>query len=213
MIPPQRTPSQERWLGFWNGFVYNALAPLYNSMDWLTFGMWWRLVRRALDHVPPDGRVLEVAFGPGKLHAELAQRAALCVGIDLARGMCRYTKRRLLRAGLTPNIARGSVFDLPYAAGMFDVVVSTFAFSGFPDGAKAMHDMARVIRPGGSMVLVDIGLPLDGKRLGTSLARLWERVGDYLYDIPAMMADAGLTVTVFEEYGPGQHIRVVVGEK
>jgi ubiquinone/menaquinone biosynthesis C-methylase UbiE len=208
-----RSASQERWLRLWNTVLYNALAPVYNALDWLTFGAWWRLVRRALDYVPSGGAVLEVGFGPGKLHTQLAQRARLCCGLDLAWGMCRYTRRRLQQHDQTPRVVRGSVFDLPYPADRFDTVVSTFAFSGFPNGPAAMQAMARVVRPGGRLVIVDIGLPDDGNRAGTFWARLWERMGDYLYDIPAMMQDAGLTVTVYEEFGPGKHIRAVVGEK
>ncbi len=46
----ERTPSQEWWLKFFNGVLYDALAPAYDSLDWLTLGAWWRLVRRALLH-------------------------------------------------------------------------------------------------------------------------------------------------------------------
>ena len=148
----ERTSSQDQWLGFWNRIVYTFLAPVYNSLDWLTFGAWWRLVRRALDHVPPGGRTLEVGFGPGKLHVELARRADLCAGLDLAWGMCRYTQRRLQRQGLANRVVRGDAFRLPYPANAFDVVVSTFAHSGLPDGADAIREMARVTAAGGRVV-------------------------------------------------------------
>ncbi|MBZ0295883.1 MAG: hypothetical protein K8L99_25210, partial [Anaerolineae bacterium] len=69
--PTQRSVSQERWLAFFNSVVYNSLTPLYNSIDWITFGAWWRLVRHALDYVPAETDVLEVGFGPGKLQVEL----------------------------------------------------------------------------------------------------------------------------------------------
>jgi ubiquinone/menaquinone biosynthesis C-methylase UbiE len=91
--------------------------------------------------------------------------------------------------------------------------VSTFAISGLPHAGDALAEMARVTRRGGCVVLVDIGLPLDGNRAGTFWARLWERMGDYLYDFPVLMADAGLRVSAFEEFGPGHHIRVIVGER
>ncbi|HEC23402.1 MAG TPA: class I SAM-dependent methyltransferase [Chloroflexi bacterium] len=163
----KRTPAQEWWLRFFNEVVYNSLAPAYNALDWLTFGAWWRLVRRALDYVPDGGRVLEVGFGPGKLHVELSRRADRCFGLDLAWGMCQFTRRRLRRAGLVSRITCGSVFELPYPGGAFDTVVSTFAFSGFPDALRAMREVARVTGPGGRVVLVDIGLPSDGNRAGT----------------------------------------------
>jgi ubiquinone/menaquinone biosynthesis C-methylase UbiE len=211
--PNNHTPAQERRLRFWNAVVYNALAPVYDSLDWLTLGAWWRLVQRALDHVPSGGRVLEVGFGPGKLHVELARQAELCVGLDLAWGMCRFTQRRLAHAGLVSRVTRGSAFALPYPVEAFDTVVSTFAISGLPNAGSALDEMARVTCQGGCVVLVDIGLPLDGNRAGTFWARLWERMGDYLYDFPALMADSGLRVSAFEEFGPGNHIRVVVGQR
>ena len=188
MSAPKRTTSQEWWLNFFNTVGYNLLAPVYNSLDWLTLGAWWRLVRRALEYVPAEKRVLEVGFGPGKLHAELVRQAELCVGLDLAQGMCRYTQRRLRQAGLVSRITRGSVFELPYPTDTFEVVVSTFAFSGFPNGLDALREMVRVTQFGGCVVLVDIGLPNDGNRLGGFLARLWERMGDFLYDLPNFYA-------------------------
>lgn len=209
----ERNPAQNRWLRFYNNFVYESLPAVYNALDWATLGAWWRLVRRALDEVPPGQRVLEIGFGPGRLQVELARRAALCVGLDLARGMCQYTHQRLQRAGLNSRVTQGSVYDLPYPAHSFDFVVSTFAFSGFPEGSRALDEMARVTAGGGSVVLVDIGLPQDGNRLGTMLARLWERMGDSLYDLPQMMQKAGLELVTFKEFGPGRHIRTVVGQR
>ncbi|MCL5996396.1 MAG: methyltransferase domain-containing protein [Chloroflexi bacterium] len=208
-----RTSSQERWLKFFNDVVYNALAPVYDGMDWLTLGAWWRLVRRAVDYVPPGGRVLEIGFGPGKLHAQLARRADVCVGLDLAWGMCQFTQRRLCRAELPSRIIRGSVFALPFPAGTFDAVVSTFAFSGFPNGQAAMSEMARITKRPGRVVLIDIGQPADGNRVGTFWAHLWEKMGDFLHDQPALMQASGLDMINFEEFGPGKHIRAVVGCK
>jgi ubiquinone/menaquinone biosynthesis C-methylase UbiE len=209
----RRTPAQDRWLRFFNRTLYTTLAPLYDALDWLTLGAWWRLVSQALVYTPTTGSVLEVGFGPGKLQAQLAQRVTFCAGIDLAGGMCRVAQRRLQRAQLTPRLARSSVLALPFPAHSFDCVVSTFAVSGFPQVEAALAEMARVLRPGGRLVLVDIGLPSDGNRVGTFWARLWERMGDYLYDFPALLTASGLHVTTYQEFGPGKHIRALVAEK
>ena len=72
--------------------------------------------------------------------------------------------------------------------------------------------MARVVKPGGRMVIVDIAVPSDGNRVGTFWANLWVRMGDFIYDVPALMEVSGLAVTTCEEFGPGHHIRIVVGE-
>lgn len=213
MSLPARSPAQDRWLRLFNRLLYAKLPALYNALDIGTLGAWWRLVRRALDYVPAQGRVLEIGFGPGRLHVELARRVDACHGLDLASGMCRFTRQRLARAGLSSRIVRGSVFALPYADDAFHTVVSTFAFSGFPDGERAMAELSRVTRPAGRVVLVDIGPPRDGNPLGLLLARLWQSLGDFLYDQPAMMRAAGLKLLAFNEFGLGRHIRAVVGLK
>jgi ubiquinone/menaquinone biosynthesis C-methylase UbiE len=201
-------PAQRRFLR-----LYDAAPRAYDLMDRATFGAWWRLVRRALDFVPEGERALEVGFGPGRLLAALARRSSLAAGVDLAFGMCRYTRRRLVEGGHPPLVACGSAFTLPLPSGYFDAVVSTFALSGFPDPQAALAEMARVAAPGGSVVLIDIGLPPDGNRLGTLLARLWESMGDWLYDYPTLMREAGLRIATCEAFGPGKHIFAVVGKK
>jgi tRNA G46 methylase TrmB len=73
----ERSSAQDFWLRLFNGAVYNALPPVYDSIDWLTFCASWRLVRQALDYVPANVHVLEVGFGPGKLYVELARQSSL----------------------------------------------------------------------------------------------------------------------------------------
>lgn len=203
---------QDRWLRFWNHVVYRSLAPLYNALDVLTLGAWWRLVRRALDFVPSGDRVLEVGFGPGKLLAALANRSEYVVGVDLAMGMCRFAQRRLRRAGLVPRLVCGDARHLPFVSGSFDSTASTFALSGIPEVELVLLEQRRVISTGGRVVLVDIGVPSDGNLLGTTLARLWSRIGDYMHDQPSLLRAVGLESVECREYGPGRHIRVVVGQ-
>jgi ubiquinone/menaquinone biosynthesis C-methylase UbiE len=212
-IAPERSTMQERWLRFFNSVGYNTLAPLYASIDWLTLGTWWRLVHRALEYVPAGRDVLEVGFGPGKLHLALARQAEKLIGLDMALGMCRITARRLRRAGMKPRLVQGSALSIPFADHAFDVIVCTFALSGIPNASQVLAEFSRGLRPGGQVVLVEIGLPSDGNRVGTFWVRLWQSMGVFLYDQRALLKAVGLCVVTYEEYGPGRHIRIIVATK
>jgi ubiquinone/menaquinone biosynthesis C-methylase UbiE len=194
---------------FWDP-VYDRLAGLYDAVDWLTANTTHRLRRRALAHLPPAGsRLLEIGFGSGRLHLELAGRYALA-GTDLAPGMARLAARRLAAHGLSSLLAVGNVRALPWRDGHFHGVVATFAFSAVADAGQALDEMVRVTRPGGKVVIVDAGEAMDGNRPARMLARLWEAMGDYMRDEVPLMEARGLAVER-EDYGPWRCIHVTVG--
>ena len=195
---------------FWDPF-YDRLAPLYDAIDWLTVGVTHRLRRRALRYLPPEGsRVLEVGFGGGRLQAEMAQRWQTA-GVDLAPGMAQLTQGRLNQQGRSSHLAVGSAMALPWADAAFDAVVSTFAFSAFPDGEGALEEMVRVVRPGGRVIIVDAGESRDGNLMARLLAGTWALIGDYMRDEGPLMERQGLVGVKREEYGPWNHIHAVVG--
>jgi ubiquinone/menaquinone biosynthesis C-methylase UbiE len=192
--------------------VYDRLAGLYDAVDWFTAGTTHRLRKRALRYLPPPGsRLLEIGFGSGRLHVELAERYEMA-GLDRAPGMVRLTKRRLAAHGRRSNLCVGSAYALPWPDGRFDAVLSTFAFSAFPDADRALDEMVRVIKPGGKVVIVDAGEAADGNLFARFLAWLWEAFGDYMRDEVPLLEARGLAVER-EEYGPGGCVHVVVGTK
>jgi ubiquinone/menaquinone biosynthesis C-methylase UbiE len=194
---------------FWRP-VYDRLAPLYDAVDWFTGGTTHRFRRRALPYLPLAGsRVLEIGFGSGRLHLELARHYDLS-GLDLAPGMARLTHRRLSAQGSTPRLCVGSACALPWPSDRFDAVLSTFAFSAIPDAARALDEMVRVTRPGGKVIVVDAGEARDGNAMAHLLAIAWTALGDYMRDEVRLMAARGLSV-VREEYGPWGCVHVVVG--
>jgi ubiquinone/menaquinone biosynthesis C-methylase UbiE len=107
----------------------------------------------------------------------------------------------------------GDAARLPFQTASFDGIATTFAFSAIPDGAGAMREMARVLRPGGVLSLVDAGVPSDANPLGVGLARLWELFGDFMRDEATLMRAAGLQVMLRREFGAFNSIRLVVGQK
>lgn len=200
---------------FWQP-VYSRLARSYDVVDWLTGNTTHRLRRHVFDYLPDpahadNGRVLEIGFGSGKLLAELARRYRTA-GIDLAPGMVRLTRERLARSGLAAVVCVGSVAALPWPDAGFDAVISTFAFSAFPDAATAVAEMVRVTAPGGQIIIVDAGEAQDGNRFAHTLARLWEAFGDWMRDERPLLTAHGLTVTR-QEIGPRGCVHVTVGVK
>jgi ubiquinone/menaquinone biosynthesis C-methylase UbiE len=102
-------------------------------------------------------RALDVACGPGIVVEALARRGGDVVGCDITPAMLEKTRSRAAAAHLD-NVAcvPGRAEALPFENDYFDVVVSRSAVHHFSDPAAALGEMARVVRPGGRVVTVDV---------------------------------------------------------
>jgi ubiquinone/menaquinone biosynthesis C-methylase UbiE len=190
--------------------VYDRLARWYDAVDWFTGGMTHRLRQIALPYLPPaPARLLEIGYGSGRLHDELAAHYALA-GLDRAPGMARLTRRRLAASGRVSALCVGDACALPWPARTFDAVYSTFALSAVPDAERAIAEMIRVTRPGGRVIVVDAGEAMDGNRVARFLATLWSAMGDFMRDERPYMAARGLQVAR-EDAGPWGCVHIVVG--
>lgn len=103
------------------------------------------------------GLVLDVACGPGIVTAALAPHAREVVALDLTPEMLERARWRCEQAGLA-NVAfrEGSAADLPFEDGSFDAVVTRLSIHHFSAPARAIGEMARVVRGGGLLVLADV---------------------------------------------------------
>lgn len=191
---------------------YDNIAPVY-GLGIRLLPMWQDYILQVLPWLPRTGRILEIGPGPGWLLAQLAEQYPMAVGLDLSPTMLAESRRRLRHAHLPVRLVRGNAVHLPFATGSFDGIATTFAFSAIPNGLGAMREMARVLRPGGVLSLVDAGLPGDRNPFGVALARTWQLLGDYLRDEAALMREAGLDVVKRREFGAFNSIRLVVGQK
>lgn len=203
----------KRWLQshLWHP-LYDRFAWLYDAVDWFTASTTHRLRRRALRYLPPpDARLLEIGFGSGRLHTELAA-IYTTAGVDRAPGMVARTQARLQSQRLSSALCVGDAVALPWADGSFDAVLSTFAFSAIPDADAALDEMIRVLRPGGKLVIIDAGEARDGNPVAAGLAWLWSLIGDYMRDEVPLMAARGLNVHR-EDYGPWHSVHATVGVK
>jgi len=138
--------------------MFDRIAPRYDLMNRLmTFGVdrAWR--RRAIDSLVlgPGARVLDLACGSGDLTAAARAAGARVVGLDFSAGMLEAARARQLGDVLV----RGDALALPLADGSMDAVVSGFALRNFVDLAAAFAEVARVLRPGGRLALLEVDRP------------------------------------------------------
>lgn len=119
------------------------------------FGLELRRIQRvalARLRVVPGQRVLDLGCGPGDGTAWLAAQGAAAIGLDYSAGMVASARRE---PSLVGRLVRGDAGRLPFAEASFDKVVCTNSFHHYPDHARALAEMRRVLKPGGLLVLVD----------------------------------------------------------
>ncbi len=101
-------------------------------------------------------RVLDVGCGTGEFERHLICRwpGLSLVGVDLCAGMLARARSKFADR-LPLEFVQASAESLPFESGAFDIVVSCSAFHFIPDRHAALREMARVLRPGGHLVLTD----------------------------------------------------------
>ena len=138
--------------------MFDRIARVYDRMNSvMTAGLHHRWRERAADlaRVGEGSRALDVATGTGDLAIELARRGASVTGVDFAPAMLDVAR------GKAPGISfeRGDALALPYGDAEFDAVTVGFGARNFADLDRGLREMARVTRPGGRVVVLEITTP------------------------------------------------------
>ena len=111
------------------------------------------IVRR----VPSGSDVLEVAPGPGFLAIELAKLGPYrIVGMDISKSFVRIATENAAKAGVGVTFREGNASSMPFESDSFDFVYCRAAFKNFSEPVRALHEMYRVLKPGGKAVIHDL---------------------------------------------------------
>lgn len=191
-------PSSER-----NRAARELFAPLAETYDryarLLSFGQdpRWRSFLASRIEAGPGDTVLDVASGTAAVAIEVARRRGCkVVGIDQSAEMLAEGRRRVEAAGLAERIElrEGRAEDLPFEDARFDGLTFTYLLRYVDDPAATMRELARVVRPGGRVAMLEfsvpsralpraawesyvrLGLPLAGRAVSPG----WADVGDFL---------------------------------
>lgn len=176
--------------------IYDTMAPRYDDAmavverSFLDDGRRW-----ACGQV--SGRVLEIAVGTGRNLAHFPEGVEL-TGIELSPGMLERAQARARVHPSRVDLRLGDAHHLTFADGSFDTVVATLALCSIPDDRAAVAEMARVLRPGGRLFLLDHvasttrGIRIVQRLIDPLLVRL---LGDHLLREPeAAVRDAGMVI-------------------
>lgn len=102
-------------------------------------------------------RVLDVGCGDGVLAVRLAEAGAAATGLDADPRMLAAARERASAAGTATTFVDGDIRTLPFADGSFDTVMAITVLCFLRDAEHAVQEMARVLRPGGRLVLGELG--------------------------------------------------------
>jgi demethylmenaquinone methyltransferase/2-methoxy-6-polyprenyl-1,4-benzoquinol methylase len=180
--------------------LFSGLPRQYNWMGAaLSFGQDPRWRRRLVAEIAPapGQRILDVATGTGMVAFELAARGPEVVGLDQSEAMLGAARSRLAAAPeLTGRISfvRGEAEQLPFADGEFDALTFTYLLRYVDDRAATIRELARVVKPGGAIGMVEFGVPqnpalralwrahtrLGLPLLGRLVSSAWFEVGRFL---------------------------------
>ena len=145
--------------------MFDRIARVYDLLNTvMTAGLHHRWRERAADlaRVGPGSRVLDVATGTGDLAIELARRVAPggeVVGSDFSEAMLARARTKPKPAGAELRFEWGDALELPFADGTFDAATVGFGARNFSDLARGLEEMARVVRPGGRVVVLEFTSP------------------------------------------------------
>jgi demethylmenaquinone methyltransferase/2-methoxy-6-polyprenyl-1,4-benzoquinol methylase len=212
--------------------MFDSIAQRYDLLNRiLSLGLdrgWRRRAVRALN-APENGRVLDLASGTADIALTVARHYPTInvLGVDPSAGMLGVGRSKVSAAGLDERIELqiGDAQDLKLADNSMDACSMAFGIRNVPDRLAALREMARVVRSGGQIVILELSTPQHGFQAWASRMHVehfvpllggllsgpeaYEHLRDSMNSFPsdeeflAMMTEAGLKEVSVQRLGLG----------
>lgn len=184
-------------------------------MDWVMSGKEFQRLRAGLlTHTRGD--VLEIGFGTGLNLAHYPPHISYLSVVDPAVILPRKVRERISAVSFSVQAARVTAENLPYPDRRFDTVVSTWTLCTIPNPVQALQEIARVLKPDGTLLFIEHGQS-DDQAVATWQNRLnpvQNLIGcgcNLNRPIDRLLAQAGLTIVDLDRFLM-QHVPRFAGE-
>lgn len=147
--------------------MFAEIAPRYDAVNRMLSGgidLWWRRVTVSRAAAPAAGAILDVCTGTGDLALAYAAKAGpqvRVVGSDFCRPMLDRGVLKSAARKLPVEWVEADAMELPFADAEFDLVTVAFGLRNIADTSRGLAEMARVLKPGGRLAILEFSLPAN----------------------------------------------------
>ena len=149
--------NQKRSKGYKGIGMEGPVARWYAKNTGKALGEFQQCAHEIARQLPEGSRVLEIAPGPGYLAIELAKLGRYQIsGLDISRTFVGIAREKARAAAVEVDFQQGDVAQVPYESDLFDFIVCRAAFKNFSNPARALNEMYRVLKCGGTALIIDL---------------------------------------------------------
>lgn len=165
------------------------------------------VVRQVSDLLSAGSHVLEVAPGPGYLAIELARMGTYqVVGLDISASFVQIARAKAKQAGVAVEFHHGNAAHMPFEADTFDFIVCRAAFKNFTEPVQAIQEMHRVLKLGGTALIIDLRGDASPEDIRTAVRSMG------LSAINRLMTQAAFKYFLLKNAYTGAQIRQMVAQ-